>query len=97
VPDACRATLALLEGDALPPVQNIAIYLNDLEESLVIVSGGKKRKISTSTTATCGFNRSMQHLFSKHKEGDVDNEAKTEELLLRCTEGVDLGSLAETL
>jgi hypothetical protein len=30
------------------------------------------------TAIGCGFNRSMQHLFSKHREGDVDNEAKND-------------------
>ncbi len=29
----------------------------------------------------CGFNRSMQHLISNYREGDVENEAATEDLL----------------
>jgi hypothetical protein len=27
----------------------------------------------------CDLNRSMQHLFSKHREGDVEYEVQTEE------------------
>ena len=37
----------------------------------------------------------MQHLNSKCRERDVENETKTEDLLLRCTEGTDVGSVAE--
>ncbi len=37
----------------------------------------------------------MQHLNSNYREEDVEDEAKTEDLLLRCTEGIDVGSLAE--
>ena len=29
----------------------------------------------------CGFNRSMQHLISNYREGDVENEAASEDLL----------------
>ena len=42
----------------------------------------------------CDFNRSMQHLNSRYRDGDVENEAKTEDLLFRCTEGIDVGSVA---
>jgi hypothetical protein len=35
----------------------------------------------------------MQHLFSKHREGDVENETKTEDLLLKYPEGFDVGSM----
>ena len=45
--------------------------------------------------AGCDLNRSMQHLHSSTGEGGVENEAKTEDLLLRCTEGIDVGSLAK--
>jgi hypothetical protein len=44
----------------------------------------------------CDFNRSMQHLNSNCRERDVENETKTEDLLLRCTEGIDVGSMEET-
>ena len=37
----------------------------------------------------------MQHLNSNYRVGDVEHEAKTEDLLLRSTEGIDVGSLAE--
>jgi hypothetical protein len=37
----------------------------------------------------------MQHLNSNCREKDVENETKTEDLLLRCTEGIDVGSVAE--
>ena len=30
-----------------------------------------------------GFNRSLQHLISNYREGDVENEAATEDLLHR--------------
>jgi hypothetical protein len=40
----------------------------------------------------CDFNRSMQHLNSKCREWDVENATKTKDLLLRCTEGIDVGS-----
>ena len=43
----------------------------------------------------CGFNGSLQHLNSHYREGDVENETKTKDLLLRITEGIDVGSLAE--
>ncbi len=39
----------------------------------------------------------MQHLISNYKEGGVDNEAKTEDLLFRSSKGVDVGSLAVDL
>ena len=39
----------------------------------------------------CGFNRSTQHLISKYREEDVEYEVQTEDLLLRCTEGIDVG------
>ncbi len=39
----------------------------------------------------CDFNRSTQHLISKYKEEDVEYEVQTEDLLLRCTEGIDVG------
>ncbi len=37
----------------------------------------------------------MQHLNSSYRDEDVENEAKTENLLLRYTEGIDVGSVAE--
>lgn len=37
----------------------------------------------------------MQHLNSNIREKDVDNEAKTENLLFRFAGGIDVGSLAE--
>ena len=37
----------------------------------------------------------MQHLNSHYREGDVENEVQTEDLLLRRTENIDVGSLAE--
>ena len=43
----------------------------------------------------CGFNWSMQHLNSSYRYEDVENEVSTEDLLLRCTEGIDVGSEAE--
>ena len=43
----------------------------------------------------CGFNRSTQHLISKYREEDVEYEVQTEDLLLRCTEGIDVGSMGE--
>ena len=44
----------------------------------------------------CDFNRAMQHLNYNYRERDVENETKTEDLLLRCTKGIDVGSVAET-
>ncbi len=41
------------------------------------------------------LNRSMQHLHSITGEGDVENEAKTENLLQLRTKKLDVGSLAE--
>ena len=41
------------------------------------------------------LNRSMQHLVSDYREGDVENEVQTEDLLLRISESLDVGSLAE--
>jgi len=38
----------------------------------------------------CDFNRSMQHLNSGYRDEDVENEANTEDLLLRYTEGIDM-------
>jgi hypothetical protein len=35
----------------------------------------------------------MQHLNSHYREGDVEDEAKTENLLLRCAEGIDVNLL----
>ncbi len=43
----------------------------------------------------CGFNRSTQHLNSQYGEGDVEDAVQTEDLLLRLTEGIAVGSLAE--
>ena len=37
----------------------------------------------------------MQHLISNYSEGDVENEAATEDLLYRNRQVVDVGSLAE--
>ena len=42
----------------------------------------------------CDFNRSTQHLDSKYREGDVADEAETEDLLFKHSEGVDVGPLA---
>jgi hypothetical protein len=39
----------------------------------------------------------MQHLFSKYREEDVEYEVQTEDLLLRRTEGIDVGSVAERI
>jgi hypothetical protein len=36
----------------------------------------------------------MQHLISKTREEDVEDEATTEDLLHRRAEGLDVGSLA---
>jgi hypothetical protein len=47
------------------------------------------------TASSCGFNWSMQHLISKYREEDVENEVSTKNLLHRRTEGIDVGSLAE--
>jgi hypothetical protein len=41
------------------------------------------------------LNRSMQHLHSSTREGDVENEATTEDLLQRRAKKPDVGSLAE--
>ena len=41
------------------------------------------------------LNRSMQHLHSSTGEGDVENEATTEDLLQLRTKKLDVGSLAE--
>ncbi len=41
------------------------------------------------------LNRSMQHLHSSTGEGDVENEAASEDLLQRRTKKLDVGSLAE--
>ena len=43
----------------------------------------------------CDFNRSMRHLNSNCRERDVENETKTQDLLLRYTEGVHVGSVVE--
>ncbi len=43
---------------------------------------------------SCDLNRSMQHLISHYGEGDVENEVKTADLLFRCTQGIDVGSVA---
>jgi hypothetical protein len=43
----------------------------------------------------CDFNRSTQHLISNYREEDVENEAKIEDILLRRTESINVGSLAE--
>ena len=43
----------------------------------------------------CGFNWSTQHLISKCREEDVENETATEDLLHRRTKGLDVGSLAK--
>ena len=45
--------------------------------------------------STGGLNRSMQHLHSSTREGDVENEATTEDLLQRRTKKLDVGLLAE--
>jgi hypothetical protein len=37
----------------------------------------------------------MQHLHSSTREGDVENEATTQDLLQRRTKKLDVGSLAE--
>jgi len=44
---------------------------------------------------SCDFNRSMPHLNSNRIEEDVENEVPNEDLLLRRTKGVDVGSLAK--
>jgi len=41
------------------------------------------------------LNRSMQHLHSSLGEGDVENEATTQDLLQLRTKKLDVGSLAE--
>ncbi len=41
----------------------------------------------------CGFNPSTQHLISDYREEDVENEAATEDLLLRQTESLSLTRL----
>ncbi len=41
------------------------------------------------------LNRSMQHLHSGTGEGDVENEAATQDLLQLRTKKLDVGSLAE--
>ena len=41
------------------------------------------------------LNWSMQHLDSKYREEDVADEAKSEDLLQRRAEKLDVGSLAE--
>ena len=43
----------------------------------------------------CDFNWSMQHLDSKYREEDVADEAASEDLLFKYSEGVDVGPLAE--
>ncbi len=43
----------------------------------------------------CHLNRSTQHLISNYREGDVENEVQTENLLHRNPQGIDVGSLAE--
>jgi hypothetical protein len=45
--------------------------------------------------SSCGLNRSMQHLHSSTREGDVENEATTKDLLQLRTKKLDVGSLAE--
>jgi hypothetical protein len=45
----------------------------------------------------CGLNRSMQHLHSSIREGDVENEATTEDLLQLRTKKPDVGSLGNTM
>ena len=44
---------------------------------------------------SCHLNRSTQHLISNYREGDVENEVQTENLLHRNPQGIDVGSLAE--
>jgi len=44
---------------------------------------------------TGDLNRSMQHLHSSPRDGDVENEATTEDLLQRRAKKLDVGSLAE--
>jgi hypothetical protein len=66
---------------------NFAIKHRKIFKGIII------EKSQVVATFKCGFNRSMQHLFSKHREGDVENEAKTEDLLLRYTAIPDVGSL----
>ena len=41
------------------------------------------------------LNRWTQHLFSNDREGDVDHETKTEDLLFPSAEVCDVGPLAE--
>jgi hypothetical protein len=46
------------------------------------------------TAFGCGLNWSVQHLISNYREEDVENEAATEDLLQRGSEGDDVGSMA---
>ena len=55
------------------------------------------KRLSSMSAYACGFNWSMQHLISNDREGDVENEATTKDLLHRRAKGVDVGSLAEGL
>ena len=42
----------------------------------------------------CDLNSSMQHLNSSYRDGDVEYEVQNEDLLLKRTEGIDVGSVA---
>ena len=54
-----------------------------------------RNRVAECPVYTCDLNRSMQHLHSITGEGDVENEATTQDLLQRRTKKPDVGSLAE--
>ena len=54
-----------------------------------------RKTVLRRTGVGCDLNRSMQHLHSSTREGGVENEAATKDLLQHRTKEPDLGSLAE--
>jgi hypothetical protein len=60
---------------------------------------GRQRPVTITSgerlLSACDLNRSTQHLISNYREGDVENEAATEDLLHRRAKIIDVGSLAE--
>jgi len=59
-------------------------------------SGGLGNRVSVGPLVAFDLNWSIQHLNSNCREKDVENETKTEDLLLRYTEDPDVGSVAES-
>ena len=51
------------------------------EQRLLAIARGDREVAERQAAMKCGFNRSMQHLISNYREGDVENEAASEDLL----------------